>query len=72
VLSYSFNPLIKFTKNSIIISGEHEKGQLRDALLIYQRFFFSQEPFMKKCIPDLKFLQEHTFDGIIQFEKFHQ
>jgi len=71
VLSYSFNPLIKFTKNSIIINGEHEKGQLRDALLIYQYFFFAKEPFMKKCIPDLKFLQEHTFDGIIQAEKFH-
>lgn len=70
VLHFSFNPLISFEKDKIIIHGEHEKGQLRDALLIYQHFFFSEEPFMTKYLPYLTFMKEHTFDGIIQSEKF--
>lgn len=70
VLHFSFNPLIRFEKNKIIINGEHNKGQLRDALLIYQHFFFSESPFMKKYLPHLNFMNEHKFDGIIQSEKF--
>lgn len=70
VLHFSFNPLIRFEHDKIIIKGEHSKGQLRDALLIYQHFFFSEEPFLKKYLPNLKFLNEHTFDGIIQSEKY--
>lgn len=70
VLHFSFNPLISFESDKIIIKGEHKKGQLRDALLIYQHFFFSDDSFLKKYLPNLNFIKPHTFDGIIQSEKF--
>lgn len=70
LLHFSFNPLIFFEKDKIIIKGEHSKGQLRDALLIYQHFFFSEEPFLKAYLPHLKYFKEHTFSGLIESEKF--
>lgn len=70
LLHFSFNPLISFEKDKIVIEGEHSKGQLRDALLIYQHFFFSEEPFLKAYLPHLQYFKEHVFNGIIQSEKF--
>lgn len=70
VLEFSFNPLISFTNDKIIINGEHSKGQLRDALLIYQHFFFSEDAFLKKYLPNLNFFNEHKFSGIIESEKY--
>lgn len=70
LLHFAFNPLIKFETDKIIIEGEHTKGQLRDALLMYQHFFFSKDAFLKKYLPHLNFLNEHTFNGIIQAEKY--
>lgn len=71
LLHFSFNPLIRFEKEHIVIEGEHYKGQLRDSLLIYQHFFFSENPFMKKYLPHLTFIQPHTFNGMIESEKFN-
>lgn len=70
VLEFSFNPLIKFEKDKIIVKGEHTKGQIRDCLLMYHHLFLSTEPFLKKYLPNLEFFQEHNFSGIIQCEKF--
>lgn len=72
VLEFSFNPLIKFEKDKIIIKGEHSKGQLRDSLLMYHHLFLSEEPFLKKYLPNIEFLTEHSFSGIIQCEKNSQ
>lgn len=70
LLHFSFNPLIHFEVDKIIIEGEHSKGQLRDSLLMYQHLFFSKNAFLKKYLQNLSFFNEHTFSGIIQAEKY--
>lgn len=71
VLEFSFNPLIRFEKDKIVVKGESSKGQIRDALLMYHHLFLSEEPFLKKYLPNLDFFQKHDFSGIIQCEKFN-
>ena len=68
-LFFCYNPLISFDKNGIIINGESEKGQLREALLAYKHFFIGEDPVLKHCIKDPSILKSHTFSGIIESEQ---
>jgi hypothetical protein len=68
-LNFCHNPLIKFETTGIKIDGDTYKGQLRESLLAYMHLFFSNDALLKKCIPDLSFIKNHTFNGIIEGKK---
>lgn len=61
ILSYAFYPNLKFTKNSIIFSGESPKGNLREAVLMYHHLFLSNKPFFVNSVNS--FFTPHTING---------
>ena len=66
LLKLSASPFISFENDKIVVSGTSEKGQFRDALLLYHHFFFSENPFFSKYLKDFPFSQERKFNGVIE------
>lgn len=54
LIEFSFNPAIHFEKNKILIQGNLHKGQIRDAIMLYHHFFFSEDAFMLKYKKEVK------------------
>lgn len=65
-LFFCYNPLIKFTNDTVNIDGCTIKGQLRPALLAYNHLFLSEHAVLKNAIiQHIPFLKEHVFNGLI-------
>lgn len=68
LLKFYYNPLLEFTNDKVIISGETTKGQLRQAISIYHHFFFNDDSFMKRYFNNLDFIKNHSLNGLIEGE----
>lgn len=71
LIEFSFNPSLRFEKDKIVIQGDVHKGQIRDALMLYHHFFFSDDAFMLKYKKGLKeIMQPHIMaHGFIEATK---
>ena len=71
LIEFSFNPSIHFEKDKIVLHGDVHKGQIRDALMLYHHFFFSEDAFMLKYKKGLKdIMQPHIMThGFIEATK---
>ena len=70
ICQWTYCPFIKWTKEGMLLEGNHKKGQLRPAILGYLHLFLGEDPFIKKVLLDkLSFLKEHSFNGIIDSYK---
>lgn len=70
ICEWTYSPMITWNQEGMVIEGEHQKGQLRPAILGYLHFFLGKEPILKNCFYEqLSFLREHTLNGIIDCDK---
>ncbi len=65
---FAMSPMIKFTNDYILVKGEHQKGNIREAILAYKHFFIGENPVIAECM-NFRFSSARQLNGIIECEK---
>lgn len=65
---FAMSPMITFQNDCVSIKGSNRKGNIREAVLAYQHFFFSDVGVLKQCL-GTEFIEPNQISGIVECSK---